>query len=280
MSFRVVLSPERQDGSEQSERFVVKSRAVPFVSLLFCLARHCGLFPGHSAIGITCISPSCARSPLEGMPSVINAVIIGYRFKAELLDDLFDDLLDGGSQPLIILSLSPDFGLFPVNPNSRLDQAVCKNGSIFSSQASATVRCSLIVSGNIDFVGKVTPHEYDQDIALENKVVDMRRSVLVPVCVLSIFAAQLRAAPGVAPSGAAFDLPARELRQLHDDWQRGRIERRMREFEEKADALGMPEPPRSQALVSDFQFFVRSIGHTAGTVLDNRRHSRCGQRET
>lgn len=88
---------------------------------------------------------------------------------------------------------------------------------------------------------------------------------LMTVC--SVFVTQAAAAPVVNIPGETVTLPARELRQLQDDWQRGRTNRQMREFEQRAPEQAMPEADRAQSPASGFRFTVKSIGHTPSQVL-------------
>ena len=65
----------------------------------------------------------------------------------------------------------------------------------------------------------------------------------------------------------ASNLPARELRQMQDDWHRGRIERETESLKERRGVESTPEPVPAEPPAAGFQFDLTAIGHTPSLVL-------------
>lgn len=84
-----------------------------------------------------------------------------------------------------------------------------------------------------------------------------------------LLAAVLFYAPSLQAQIAPTDLPARELRQLQDNIQRGRLQQELREFETREAVQPMPETNKAEFPTTGFRFELKSIGHTPSLVLSD-----------
>lgn len=102
----------------------------------------------------------------------------------------------------------------------------------------------------------------------------MKHSVAGLVFLWTLCSTQVLAAPGPVAPIQTQDLPGRELRQLQDDWQRGRMKQQLRDFEQKSIDQSIPEPGKADAPASGFQFDIKSIVHTPSLVLTDEQFDR------
>lgn len=91
--------------------------------------------------------------------------------------------------------------------------------------------------------------------------------------VLLLAAAGLQAPPLLAQVPPT-DLPARELRQLQDSVERGRLRQELRDFERREALQPMPQKQDAQSPAAGFRLPLKSIGHTPSLVLSDDEFNR------
>ena len=93
-------------------------------------------------------------------------------------------------------------------------------------------------------------------------------------CAVLVLAACGLQAPQLSAQVLPTNLPARELRQLQDDVERGRLRQELREMESRKAQPTTPQKQEAEPPAAGFRLTVNSIGHTPSQVLTDDEFNR------